>query len=104
MLQSQTQKTLQMFNHHANIRTLKPSQKTILTRVASFAGNHYLAARGDAEHYAHERAREEEEILRMPEREAQEVREIFQTYGLSDEESATVVESLRKRPNDWVAL
>ncbi len=64
----------------------------------------YLAARGDAEHYAHERAREEEEILRLPEREAQEVREIFQTYGLSDEESATVVESLRKRPNDWVAF
>jgi len=44
MLQSQTQKTLQMFNHHANIRALKPSQKTILTRVASFAGNHYLTA------------------------------------------------------------
>ena len=64
----------------------------------------YLAAKGDAEHYAHERAREEEEIVRLPEREAQEVREIFKTYGLSDEESATVVESLRKRPNDWVAF
>jgi VIT1/CCC1 family predicted Fe2+/Mn2+ transporter len=64
----------------------------------------YLAARGDAEHYAHEQAREEEEIVTLPDREAQEVREIFQTYGLSDEESATVVESLRKRPKDWVAF
>ena len=64
----------------------------------------YLAARGDAEHYAHELAREEEEIVTLPEREAQEVREIFQTYGLSDEESATVVESLRRRPKDWVAF
>jgi len=64
----------------------------------------YLAARGDAEHYAHELAREEEEIVTLPDREAQEVREIFQTYGLSDEESATVVESLRKRPKDWVAF
>ncbi|KAB2646949.1 MAG: iron transporter [Verrucomicrobia bacterium] len=64
----------------------------------------YLAARGDAEHYAHELAREEEEILTLPDREAQEVREIFRTYGLSDEESATVVESLRKRPKDWVAF
>ncbi len=64
----------------------------------------YLAARGDAEHYTHELAREEEEILTLPEREALEVREIFRTYGLSDEESATVVESLRKRPKDWVAF
>jgi len=64
----------------------------------------YLAARGDAEHYAHELVREEEEILTLPEREALEVREIFRTYGLSDEESVTVVESLRKRPKDWVAF
>ena len=64
----------------------------------------YLAARGDAEHYASELAREEEEIIRMPEAEAQEVRDIFLTYGLSAEECATVVESLRKRPKDWVTF
>jgi len=64
----------------------------------------YLAARGDAEHFAHEQAREEHEILTIPEAEAQEVREIFQTYGLSCEECATVIESLRKRPKDWVAF
>src|SRR5471030_31293 len=56
----------------------------------------YLAARGDAEHYAHELAREEEEIVTLPEAEAQEVRDIFQSYGLTSEECATVVESLRK--------
>ena len=64
----------------------------------------FLAARGDAEHYAHELAREEEEIITKPDAEAQEVRDIFRTYGLNDEESATVVESLRKRPKDWVAF
>jgi VIT1/CCC1 family predicted Fe2+/Mn2+ transporter len=64
----------------------------------------YLAARGDAEHYAHELAREEEEIRRIPDAEAQEVREIFQTYGLSADECATVVESLRQRPKDWVSF
>jgi vacuolar iron transporter family protein len=64
----------------------------------------YLAARGDAEHYAHEQAREKEEITAIPEAEAQEVREIFQSYGLSAEECASVVESLRKRPKDWVAF
>jgi vacuolar iron transporter family protein len=64
----------------------------------------YLAARGDAEHYGHEQVREEQEIVTMPEAEAREVREIFQTYGLSAEECATVVESLRKRPKDWVTF
>lgn len=62
----------------------------------------YLAARGDAEHYVSERRREEDEISRVPEAEATEVREIFQTYGLTPEESATVVQSLRKRPQSWV--
>ena len=64
----------------------------------------YLAARGDAEHYAHEQVREEQEIVAIPEAEAREVRDIFQTYGLSAEECATVVESLRQRPKDWVAF
>ena len=64
----------------------------------------YLAARGDAEHYAHEQTREEQEITAIPEAEAQEVRDIFKTYGLSTEECATVVESLRERPKDWVAF
>src|ERR1019366_6153541 len=41
----------------------------------------YLAARSDAEHYASERRREEEEIVTVPEVEAQEVQEIFKTYG-----------------------
>ena len=64
----------------------------------------YLAARGDAEHYDHELAREESEIIEKPDAEAQEVREIFQSYGLNAEECATVVESLRKRPKDWVTF
>jgi len=64
----------------------------------------YLAARGDAEHYAHEKIREENEIVKMPEAETQEVRDIFQSYGLSAEECATVVSSLRKRPKDWVTF
>ena len=64
----------------------------------------YLAARGDAEHYAHELAREEEEIIRIPEAEAQEVRDIFQTYGLTADESESVVASLKRRPGDWVAF
>ena len=62
----------------------------------------YLAARGDAEHYTNEKAREEHEIVTVPEVEALEVQEIFKTYGLSEAESASVVASLRQRPADWV--
>jgi vacuolar iron transporter family protein len=64
----------------------------------------YLAARGDAEHYVHEKAREEDEIARIPEAEANEVTDIFQSYGLSESESFSVVRSLRQRPKDWVAF
>jgi VIT1/CCC1 family predicted Fe2+/Mn2+ transporter len=64
----------------------------------------FLAARSDAEHYASEQAREEDEIVTKVEAEMEETREIFQTYGLSPEECATVVESLRQRPKDWVAF
>ena len=62
----------------------------------------YLAARSDAEHYASERKREEEEIVTVPEVEAQEVQDIFKTYGLTPAESASVVDALRQRPQDWV--
>jgi VIT1/CCC1 family predicted Fe2+/Mn2+ transporter len=62
----------------------------------------YLAARSDAEHYASERKREEEEIVTVPDIEAQEVQEIFKNYGLTETESASVVAALRQRPQDWV--
>jgi VIT1/CCC1 family predicted Fe2+/Mn2+ transporter len=64
----------------------------------------YLAARSDAEHYEHELAREQQEIQSVPEVEAQEVSDVFQSYGLTAEESHTVVESLRQRPKDWLAF
>jgi len=64
----------------------------------------FLAARGDAEHYRHELDRERDEIQRIPEAEAREVSDIFRSYGLSDAESTSVVQSLRQRPKDWVAF
>jgi VIT1/CCC1 family predicted Fe2+/Mn2+ transporter len=64
----------------------------------------YLAARGDADHYAHELAREEREIVEFHEKEVQEVRDVFEAYGLAKDESNIVAESLSKRPKDWVAF
>lgn len=62
----------------------------------------YLAARGDADHYESERRREQQEIREMPLVEAAEVQAIFQSYGLKNEETAPVVEGLRRRPADWL--
>jgi VIT1/CCC1 family predicted Fe2+/Mn2+ transporter len=62
----------------------------------------YLAAKSDAEHYASERLREAREVEEVPDREAEEVAEVFRSYGLSDEETKPVVEAMRKRPESWI--
>jgi len=61
----------------------------------------YLAARSDAEHYASELAREEREIVEKPEAEADEVREILESYGVTSNDAATVVGAMRQRPDAW---
>ncbi len=62
----------------------------------------YLAARGDLEHYDSERRREEEEVKRVPDVEAQEIVEILQAYGLTAAESAPVVRALQRDPKQWI--
>lgn len=62
----------------------------------------YLAARGDAEHYVQEKAREYREIAEIPEEEKAEVSKVFRDYGLTAEESQPVVEALSLRPDAWV--
>ena len=62
----------------------------------------YLAARGDAEHYVQEKAREYREIEEIPEEEKAEVSKVFRNYGLTLEESSPVVEALSTRPDAWV--
>ena len=62
----------------------------------------YLAGRSDAEHYVSERAREHREVREKPGVEAKEVRDIFRTYGLSDEEIAPILVSFEKRPQQWI--
>jgi predicted membrane protein (TIGR00267 family) len=61
----------------------------------------YLAARSDAEHYASELAREEREIVDVPEVEAKEVADILGTYGVAPADAATVVAAMRRMPEKW---
>src|SRR5512132_2895787 len=45
----------------------------------------YLAAKSDAEHYAAEKRREEQEVREVPREEMTEVAEVFRHYGIAEE-------------------
>jgi VIT1/CCC1 family predicted Fe2+/Mn2+ transporter len=62
----------------------------------------YLAAKTDLEHYVSERTREWRETEHIPEREAEEVSEIFRGYGLTDEQIAPLIQTLQANPAQWV--
>jgi len=62
----------------------------------------YLAARGDAEHYDHERLREEREIVERVKDEEEEIYAIFEEYGVERSESDPVLQALKRNPTRWV--
>jgi VIT1/CCC1 family predicted Fe2+/Mn2+ transporter len=62
----------------------------------------YLAARTDAEHYAAEQAREQQEIVDVPQREEEEVAQVFRGYGLADAQIGPVVDAIRADRRRWV--
>ncbi|HEX3184566.1 MAG TPA: VIT1/CCC1 transporter family protein [Pyrinomonadaceae bacterium] len=62
----------------------------------------YLAAKSDAEHYAKEREREKREVAEIPHEEMREVAEVFQAYGLTEEQTWPIVQALRQQPRNWV--
>jgi len=62
----------------------------------------FLAARSEAEHYESERAREEREIVELPDEEEREVTEILKRYGMSEDEARPVVAAMARRPKAWI--
>jgi VIT1/CCC1 family predicted Fe2+/Mn2+ transporter len=62
----------------------------------------FLAARGDAEHFASERRREQLEVIERPEDEAAEIYEIFSAYGVSPDDATPVLRSLQANPSAYV--
>lgn len=62
----------------------------------------YLAARGDAQHFTAERAREEQETQDYPEREKWEVSAILHRYGLRGETLARATEAIAADRRRWV--
>jgi VIT1/CCC1 family predicted Fe2+/Mn2+ transporter len=62
----------------------------------------YLAGKTEIEHYDAELKREYDEVEKFPEKEKQEVREVLESFGLSEQDAETVVTSLAKDKNKWV--
>jgi len=62
----------------------------------------FLAGQTEQEHYESELKREYDEVERVPEREKQEIRDVFEDYGLSPEAQEIVVECISKDKDKWV--
>jgi vacuolar iron transporter family protein len=62
----------------------------------------YLAARTDRDHYISERLRETRETVELPEKEREEVAEVFRGYGMSEEHIAPVVGAIVADQKRWV--
>ena len=62
----------------------------------------YLAGKTEIDHYDSELKREYYEVDVFPEKEKQEVREVFEGYGLSEHSQELIVEELSKDRDKWV--
>jgi len=61
----------------------------------------YLAEKSNAEHFYSEQKREEVEIVQNVDAERSEIVEIFQGYGISEEECRQVLAALERDPVQW---
>jgi VIT1/CCC1 family predicted Fe2+/Mn2+ transporter len=62
----------------------------------------YLAARTDRDHYKSERERELRETVELPQKETEEVADVFRGYGMTEEEMAPVVKAICSDQKRWV--
>lgn len=62
----------------------------------------YLAARTDRDHYLSERQREIRETVELPEKEREEVAEVFRGYGMRETDIAPVVAAIASNQTRWV--
>jgi VIT1/CCC1 family predicted Fe2+/Mn2+ transporter len=62
----------------------------------------YLAARTDRDHYESERQREIRETVELPEKETDEVADVFRGYGMSEPDLQPVVKAICADQKRWV--
>jgi VIT1/CCC1 family predicted Fe2+/Mn2+ transporter len=62
----------------------------------------YLAARTDFEHYDTEKARENWEIDHLPDREKEEVSDVFRGYGMADVHIKPIIDAMVNNREQWI--
>jgi vacuolar iron transporter family protein len=62
----------------------------------------YLAGKTEQEHYESELKREYEEVETVPEKEMQEIKDVFAEYGISEHGQNILAEELSKDKTKWV--
>jgi VIT1/CCC1 family predicted Fe2+/Mn2+ transporter len=62
----------------------------------------YLAARTDRDHYESERQREYRETVELPDKEREEVADVFRGYGMTEEAIKPVVAAISANQKNWV--
>jgi VIT1/CCC1 family predicted Fe2+/Mn2+ transporter len=62
----------------------------------------YLAARTDLEHYETEKGRENWEVEHLPEREKEEVADVFRGYGMSEANIVPIIDAMSKDREQWI--
>ncbi len=62
----------------------------------------YLAARTDAEHFYTEEKRENWEIDHLPDREKEEVADVFRGYGMDDVHIKPILDAMIKNRKQWI--
>ncbi|MBA2937162.1 VIT1/CCC1 transporter family protein [Paenibacillus sp. CGMCC 1.16610] len=62
----------------------------------------YLAARTDREHYLSELAREQREIIELPDREREEVAEVLRGWAIPEESITSAVDAISRDSERWV--
>jgi predicted membrane protein (TIGR00267 family) len=62
----------------------------------------FLAGKTEADHYAAELQREYDEVERVPEQEKAEVKEVFASFGLSEQLQTQVADEMAKDKDKWV--
>ncbi|MGC9151790.1 MAG: VIT1/CCC1 transporter family protein [Microbacter sp.] len=62
----------------------------------------YLAGKTEWDHYRSEKAKEEYEVDHIPDKEKEEIKEIFAGYGFSDASQTLLAEELSKDKDKWV--
>ncbi|KAJ3252061.1 hypothetical protein HK103_001863 [Boothiomyces macroporosus] len=93
----------------AGLATLDSSRIVLTAGVAevvagsiSMALGGFLAGLSEIEHYDSERKRELMEVDQMPEKETQEIYEIFEPYGISSDHLEPLLEKLHSDKEVWV--